>query len=226
MQPTRKTWLQPRAWSGCRQAELTRGSGKPLHNARNIPSPEMMGTSGEKPCRVRITQLCVLLILYCCEAHVSRRWHRTGFSPVGALTQSPVCELGAARQSCPAGTAPLPRPAGGAARCAPEAASKCPPGGLAGGSSWGRPPPPERHGEGGGRAAPRSAAARCLCLMEKPLDLPLLRGCSHRPRGRGAAGAGSCPCRFPGGEQGRRSAYHIKTPFPYSYALFSTSRFY
>lgn len=111
----------------------------------------MMGAGGEKPFRVRITQLSALFILSCCEAHVSRRWHRTGFSPVGALTQSPVCELGAARQSCPAGTAPLPRPAGGAVRCAPEAASKCPPEGLAGGSSWGRPTPP-RTARGGGRA--------------------------------------------------------------------------
>ena len=46
-QPTRITRLQPRAWSGCSQAELTCGKGKPFHNVRNIPSPGVAGIGGE-----------------------------------------------------------------------------------------------------------------------------------------------------------------------------------
>lgn len=95
-----------------------------------------------------------------------------------------------------------------------------------GGELMGPENPQDRDGAGDGRAAPEGAAPRCARFAKKPLNFVPPLGCSRRRRGRGAAGASACPCVFPAGEQVQRSAHHIKTPFPYSYALFFTSRFY
>lgn len=98
---------------------------------------------------------------------------------------------------------------------------------VPGGGQLMRPGTPrDRRGVGSRRAAPECAAPRGPRFAEKPLKSVPPLGCSRRRRGRGPVGASACLRVFPTEDYVQRSAHRIRTPFPYSYALFFTSRFY